>query len=77
MYVIKEFNLLYLGFLLHVVVVYISDVLYKGNEEQIENKQEKKPQQSINKIQCRWLKLLFVIIDDITEYYMHETFFIS
>lgn len=54
MYVINEFNLLnYLGFLLHVVVVYISDVLYKGNEEQIENKQEKKPQQSINKIQCR------------------------
>lgn len=44
MYVINEFNLLnYLGFLLHVVVVYISDVLYKGNEEQIENKQKKKP----------------------------------
>lgn len=41
-YVINEFNLLnYLGFLLHVVVVYISDVLYKGNEEQIENKQKK------------------------------------
>lgn len=54
MYVINEFNLLnYLGFLLHVVVVYISDVLYKGNEEQIENKQGKKPQQSINKLQCR------------------------
>lgn len=42
MYVINEFNLLnYLGFLLHVVAVYISDVLYKGNEEQIENKQKK------------------------------------
>lgn len=66
MYVINEFNLLnYLGFLLHVVVVYISDVLYKGNEEQIENKQGKKPQQSINKLQCRWLKLLFVINDEI------------
>lgn len=53
MYVINEFNLLnYLGFLLHVVVVYISDVLYKGNEEQIEKKR-KKTQQSINKIQRR------------------------
>lgn len=51
----------------------------KENNEQIENKQKKNPEQSINKIQCRWLKLIFIIIDnnDITEYYMHETFFIS
>lgn len=41
MYVINEFNLLYLGFLLHVVVVYISDVFCKGNEEQIENNKKK------------------------------------
>lgn len=51
MYVINEFNLLnYLGFLLHVVVVYISDVFSKGNEEKIE---KKKTQQNINKTQCR------------------------
>lgn len=50
MYVINEFNLLnYLGFLLHVVAVYISDVLYQGNDEQIEKKKKKQRNKTLTR----------------------------
>lgn len=49
-YVINEFNLLYLGFLLHVVVVYISDVFSKGNEEKIEKKTKKKRNKTLTRL---------------------------
>lgn len=49
-YVINEFNLLnYLGFLLHVVAVYISDVLYQGNDEQIEKKKKKQRNKTLTR----------------------------
>lgn len=51
MYVINEFNLLnYLGFLLHVVVVYISDVFSKGNEEKIEKNKQKKRNKTLTRL---------------------------